>query len=197
MPLISITNLFTFSLLLCYCCCCAWCVHGAHECHGCGWRLEDSCVESLPGRKRRLSDVCVTNSLSPELYAQPSSLIFKVLYLLRIAESVLDAGVVCTCPCACETQSTTLWSRISSSTRTWLLECKCKRLRLVQQAPLPTRQLSGLFSLHNVAGISESCRWFLCFLAINVLSQLLQPEMTLVSAPRLQVPAKCRFRGLS
>lgn len=140
---------------------------------------------------------CVTNSLSPELYAQPSSLIFKVLYLLRIAESVLDAGVVCTCPCPCETQSTTLWSRISSSTRTWLPEFKCKRLRLGQQAPLPTSQLSRLFSLHNVAGISESCRWFLCFLAINVLSQLLQPEMALVPAPRLQVPAKCRFRGLS
>lgn len=118
-------------------------------------------MESLPGRKHRLSDV--RDRLSSELYAQPSSLIFKVLYLLHIAESVLDAVVVCTCPCTCEAQSTTLWSRISSSTLTWLPEFKCKRLRLVQQAPLPTRQLSSLFSLHNVAGISESCRWFLCF----------------------------------
>lgn len=124
------------------------------------------------------SQTCVTNGLSSELHAQPSSLIFKVLYLLRIAESVLDTGAVCTCHCPCETQSTTLWSRISSSTLMWLPEFKCKRLRLVQQAPLPTEpssQLSGLFSLHNLAGIPESCRWFLCFLAINVLSQLLQP----------------------
>lgn len=38
------------------------------------------------------SQTRVTNGLSSELHAQPSSLIFKVLYLLRIAESVLDTG---------------------------------------------------------------------------------------------------------
>lgn len=89
-----------------------------------------------------------------------------------------------------------LWSRISSSTLTRLPEFKCKRLRLVQQAPLPTEpssQLSGLFSLHNLAGIPESCRWFLCFLAINVLSQLLQPlslsqKWLLFQLLTLQVP---------
>lgn len=152
------------------------CAH-AHECHGMCVAVRGQLCGVTPRAQTQVVRR-VTNGLSFELHAQPSSLMFKVLYLLRIAESVLDTGVVCTCHCTCETQSTTLWSRISSSTLTWLPEFKRKWLRLVQQAPLPTEpssQFSGLCSLHNVTGIPESCRRFLCFLAINVLSQLLQP----------------------
>lgn len=86
--------------------------------------------------------------------------------------------------------------QFSASSFTWVPESKCKCLRLVQQGHLPTEPSHQpltrfLLLLPHLTGILESCRWFLCFLNINVLSQLSPlAEMALV-------PAKCGVRGLS